>query len=166
MTAARFYRDGAQQHYAFPAGIELNPFFRDDVVKIRTISFRFFLLLFFVVGLLLIIYELKVPEAFAVVWGMFVGIQLANHCRHIRNLVVFSYARRSAGVNGKIQYAHWLSLRLSSVDFFCFGVLFLLFFLLWGNLFMLGAGLGCLSLGLRHLIDSVKKGKLLAKDEI
>src|SRR5437870_5323176 len=83
LTAARLYRDGAQQHYAFPEGIELNPFFRDDVAKIRTISFRFFLLLFFVVGLLLIMYELNIPEAFAVVWGMFVGIQLANHCRHI-----------------------------------------------------------------------------------
>jgi len=165
MTAARLYRDGAQQHYAFPEGIELNPFFRDDVAKIRTISFRFFLLLFFVVGLLLIIYELNIPEAFAVVWGMFVGIQLANHCRHIRNLVVFSYARRSAGVTGKIQYAHWLSLRLSSVDFFCFGVLFLLLFLLWGHLFVLGATLGCFSLALRHLIDSAKKRKSLGRND-
>jgi hypothetical protein len=165
MTAARFYRDGAQQHYAFPEGIELNSFFRDDVAKTRTMSFRFFLLLFFTAGLLLIIYELNVPEAFAVVWGMFVGIQLANHCRHIRNLVVFSYARQSAGVSGKIQYEHWFSLRLSFVDFFCFGVLFLLFFLFWGNLFILGATLSCLSLALRHLIDSVKKRKLLPKDE-
>ena len=165
MTTARFYRDGAQQHYAFPEGIELNPFFKDDVAKLRAISFRFFLLLFFVVGLLLLTYELNVPEVFAVVWGMFVGMQLANHCRHIRNLVVFSYARRSAGVTGKIQYAHWLSLRLSSVDFFSFGLLFLLLFLFWGHLFALGAALGCLSLALRHLIDSVKKRKSLPRDE-
>ena len=165
MTTARFYRDGAQQHYAFPEGIELNPFFKDDVAKLRAISFRFFLLLFFVVGLLLLTYELNVPEVFAVVWGMFVGMQLANHCRHIRNLVVFSYARRSDGVTGKIQHAHWLSLRLSSVDFFSFGLLFLLLFLFWGHLFALGAALGCLSLALRHLIDSVKKRKSLPRDE-
>jgi hypothetical protein len=165
MTAARLYRGGAQRHYSFPEGIELNPFFRDDVAKIRKFSFRFFLILFFTAGLLLIAYELNVPEAFAVVWGMFVGIQLANHCRHIRNLVVFSYARQSAGVSGKIQYEHWFSLRLSSVDFFCFGALFLLLFLFWGNLFILGATLGCLSLALRHFIDSVKKRKLSPKDE-
>ena len=165
MTSARFYRDGAQKHYAFPEGIELNPFFRDDVAKIRTFSFRFFLLLFFVAGFLLIIYELNVPEAFAVVWGMFVGIQLANHCRHIRNLVVFFYARRSAGVSGKIQYEHWFSLRLSSVDFLCFGVLFLILFLFWGHFFMLGATVGCLSLAFRHLLDSVRKGKSLPKVE-
>src|SRR5260370_6865600 len=78
MTAARFYRDGAQQHYSFSEGLELNPFFRDDVAKIRTFSFRFFLILFFVAGLLLIAYELNVPEAFAPVWGILVGIQLAN----------------------------------------------------------------------------------------
>ena len=165
MTAARFYRDGAQQHYSFSEGLELNPFFRNDVAKFRAFSFRFFLVLFFTAGFLLIVYELNVPEAFAIVWGMFVGIQLANHCRHIRNLVVFSYARQSAGVSGKIQYEHWFSLRLSSVDFFCFGVLFLLLFLFWGNLFILGATLGCLSLALRHFIDSVRKRKPLPKDE-
>jgi hypothetical protein len=165
MTAARFYRDGAKQHYLFHGGIELNPFFRDDVAQIRTFSFRFFLSLFFVAGFLFIVYELNVPWAFALVWGMFVGIQLANHCRHIRNLVVFSYARVSAGVGGTIQYEHWFSLRLSAVDFFCFGMLFLLLFLFWGHLFILGGTLGCLSLALRHLIDSVKKRKLLPKNE-
>ena len=165
MTAARFYRDGAGKHFVFPEGVELNPFFQDDVAKLRKFSFRFFLLLFFTAGLLLIVYELNVPWAFALVWGMFVGIQLANHCRHVRNLVVFSYARRSDGVTGKIQHAHWLSLRLSSVDFFSFGLLFLLLFLFWGHLFALGATLGCLSIALRHLIDSVKKRKSLPRDE-
>src|SRR5215467_1495795 len=113
LTTARLYRDGAQRHYSFPEGIELNPFFREDVAAIRKFSFRFFLLLFFCLGLLVIIYELHVPEAFALVLGMLVGIQLTIHCRHIRNLVVFGSARRAVGVNGKIQYEHWFSLRLS-----------------------------------------------------
>jgi len=165
MTAARFYRDGAQRHYTFPEGVELNPFFQEDVAKFRKFSFRFFLILFFVGAFLVIIYELHIPEAFALVWGMLVGTQLANHCRHIRNLVVFSYARRSAGVSGKIQYEHWFSLRLSSVDSFCFGVLFLILFLFWGHLFIMGATLGCFSMSLRHLVDSVKKRKLSPKNE-
>jgi hypothetical protein len=165
MTSARWYRDGARQHYSFPEGIELNPIFRDDVARIRTFSLRFFLLMFFTAGLLLIVYELNVPEAFAVVWGMAVGIQLANHCRHIRNLFLFSYARHSIGVSGKIQHEHWLSLRLSSVDFFCFGVLFGLLFLFSENLFILGAALGCFALALRHFADSVKKRKSLPREE-
>ena len=165
MTAARLHRDGAQQHFAFSEGIELNPIFRDDVAKIRKLSFRFFLLLFFVAGLLLVIYALNVPAIFAVIWGMFVGMQLANHCRHIRNLVVFSMARRSTGVSGRIQYQHWFSLRLSSVDFLCFGVLFLILFSFWGHPFALGATLGCLSLALRHWMDSVKNRKSLAVNQ-
>src|SRR5258708_1135039 len=81
MTTARFYRDGAQQHYAFPEGIELNPFFRDDVAEVRTISFRFFLVLFFVVGLLVITYELNVPEVSAIVCCLFVAPQSAIYSR-------------------------------------------------------------------------------------
>ena|SRR2546425_6708189 len=165
MTAARIYRDGAGKHFVFPEGIELNPFFQEDVAKIRAFSFRFFLLLFLFGGLLLIIFELNIPEVFALIWGMFVWIQLANHFRHIRNLVVFSYARRSAGITGKIQYQHWLSLRLSSVDFLCFALLFLILFFFWGHLFILGGSLGCFSLALRLLIDSTKKRKSLAQDE-
>lgn len=165
MTSARLYRDGAKQHYSFPEGIELNPIFREDVARIRTFSWRFFLLLFFIAGLFLIVYALDVPEAFALVWGMAVGIQLANHCRHIRNLVLFSFARHSVGVSGKIQHEHWLSLRLSSVEFFCFGLLFLVLFLFSDTLFILGAAIGCWSLALRHFIDSVKKRKLVPKEE-
>ena len=163
IKAARLYRDGAQQHFVFPEGIELNAFFQDDIAKIRTFSFRFFLMLFFVAGLLLIAFQ--IPEAFALVWGMFVGIQLANHCRHLHGLAAYSNARRSVGLSGKIQYEHWLSLRLSSVDFFCFGLLFLILFSFWGHLFALGAAVGCVLLALRQLIDSVKKRKSLPKNE-
>ena len=162
ITTARFFRDGAQQHFAFSEGIELNPIFRDDVAKVRKFSFRFFLLLFFVAGLLLIFYTLNLPEIFAVIWGMFVGMQVANHCRHIHNLVVFYHALRSVGLSGKIQYEHWFSLRLSSIDFLCYGVLFLILFLFWGHPFAFGASLGCLSLALRHFIDSFKNRKSLA----
>ena len=164
MTTARFYRDGAKQHYVFPEGIELNPIFKDDVARIRVFSTRFLLFLVLVSGVLFIIYEMNIPELFAVAWGMLVGSQLANHCRHIRNLIVFSYARASVGVRGTIQYEHWFSLRLSSVDFFCFAGLFLLLFLFLGNLFLLGAALGCSSLALRHLFDSVRKRKSLPQD--
>ena len=113
IKAARLYRDGALQHFVFPEGIELNAFFQDDIAKVRKFSFRFFLMLFFIAGLLLI--GSLIPEMFAFLWGMLVGIQLANHCRHIHGLAAFSYARRSVGVSGKIQYEHWLSLRSWSV---------------------------------------------------
>ena len=162
ITAARWYRDGAQQHFAFSEGIELNPFFQDDIAKIRILSFRFFLMLFVISGLFFIVYIAQLPEAFAVLWGMFVGIQLANHCRHLHSLAAHFHARRSVGVSGKIQYEHWLSLRIASVDFFSFGLLFLILFVFWGHFFALGAAFGCFLLALRQLTDSVKKRKSMA----
>src|SRR5262245_2822232 len=82
LIAARAHRDAAEKHFVFPQGVELNPVFQEDVAKLRKVSFRFFLLLFFYSGLLFVVYELNIPRGFAVVWGMLIGTQLANHCRH------------------------------------------------------------------------------------
>ena len=160
MKAARMYQEGASKHFVFPGGIELNPIFKEDVARLRRFSLRFFLLLFFVGSLLLIAHSVDIPELFPLVWGMFVWMQIANHFRHLRNLMVFHYARTSSGVSGQIQYQHWLSLRLSGLDMFSFAVLFLILFLFWGSFFMLGGAIGCLSLALRHLIDSRKSKSL------
>ena len=158
-SCANVSRGRANQHFIFSGGIELNPYFKQDILHLRRFSFRFFLMLFFVGGLLLIAHTLDVPEVFAFAWGVFVWIQIANHFRHIRNLIVFHYARTSMGVSGQIQYQHWLSLRLSALDMFSFAALFLILFLFWGSFFILGGAVGCLSLALRHLIDS-RKSKL------
>jgi hypothetical protein len=161
LKAARMYHTGASKHFKFAGGYELNPFFKEDIAGLRRFSLRFWLLLFFVGGLLLIIHSLDLPEVFAGVWGMFVGIQIAIHFRHIRNRVVFHHARDSEGMSGHIEYEHWLSLRLSSIDLFSFSLLFLFIFLFSGSVVMLGGAAGCLALALRHLIDSAKERKKL-----
>jgi hypothetical protein len=156
LKAARLYRDGANKHFVFPGGIELNPYFKDDIANLRRFSFRFFLMLVFVGGLLLIAYSVEFPVAFAFLWGMFFWMQIAVHMRHVRNLMVFSYARTSTGVSGQLGYEHWLSLRLSALDMTSFAILFLIVFLFWGSFFMLGGAIGCFSVGLRSLVDSWK----------
>ena len=160
LKAARMYQEGANKHFIFPGGIELNPYFKEDIARLRRFSFRFFLVMFFVGGLLLIAHSVDIPEFFAFVWGTSVWMQIANHFRHIRNLMVFHYARTSNGVSGQIQYQPWLSLRLSALDMFSFVILFLILFLFWGSFFILGGAIGCLSLALRHLIDSMKSNSL------
>lgn len=165
LKAARMYYAGANKHFAFAGGYELNPVFKEDIAGLRRFSPRFWLLLFLVAGLLLIIYAINFPEAFAFAWGMLVCIQIAIHLRHIRNLMVFHYARDSRGMSGRIEYQHWLSLRLSSVELFSFPLLFLFLFLFSGSFFMLGGAVGCLSLALRHLFDSTKESKMLPRGE-
>ena len=161
LKAARMYHAGASKHFAFAGGYELNPFFKEDIAGLRRFSPRFWFLLLSVGSLLLIIHSMNFPEAFALVWGMLVCIQITIHLRHIRNLTVFHYARDSKGMNGRIEYQHWLSLRLSSIELFSFSILFLSLFLFSGSLFMLGGAVGCLSLALRHLLDSTKASKML-----
>ena len=164
LSTARIYKEGASKHFMFPGGIELNPYFKEDIANLRRFSFRFFLMLFFVGGLLLIAHSVDLPEVFALAWGMFVWIQIANHFRHIRNLMVFHYARTSTGVSGQMRYEPWLSLRLSALDMFSFAGLFLILFLFWGSFFVLGGAIGCLLFALTHLIDS-KKSRLSSQSE-
>lgn len=159
LRAARIYQAGAGKHFNFAGGYELNPYFKDDIARLRLLSFRFILALLLTGGLLLIAHSWGFPEAFALIWGALVCMQIAVHFRHIRNLVLFHYASASSGMIGKIEYQHWLSLRVSAAEFLSFSALFLFLFLLWGNYFALGGALGCLSLALRNLIDSRKKNE-------
>jgi hypothetical protein len=157
MKAARMYQMGANKHFIFAGGYELNEYFKEDVAKLKVLSFRFWLVLIIVAGTLLIIHPL--PEAFALVWGMLIGTQMAVQLRHINNLMRFYYARDSRGTKGRIETDHWLSLRLSAVSFLSLGVLFLFLFLLMGSLVLLGATVGCLAISLRHFLDSAKQNK-------
>src|SRR4026209_2466336 len=75
LWAARMYQAKAGKHYAFSGGYELNEFFKDDIARLRLFSFRFFLMLLSVVGLMLISFVVG-PEMFEFTWGMFIGIQL------------------------------------------------------------------------------------------
>jgi hypothetical protein len=156
LKAARLYEGGVKDHIAFGGGYELNPVFQKDIAALRRFSYRFFLLLVLFGGLLLIIDFLGMKEMFAFSWGLLIGVQLAIQLRHVRNLAVFNYAQRSQGITGKIEYEHWLSLRLSAVELFAYSGFFLFLFLLCSNFFILGCTVGCFMVGSRHLIDSKK----------
>lgn len=158
LKAARLYRAGASSHFLFAGGYELTPYFKEDIARLRKFSFRFFLILLLNTGLLLILYSLRLPELFAFGWGALVCVQAAVHFRHVRNLALFHYASDSRGIAGKIEYEHWLSLRLSAVEMASFTIFLLLLFLLWGDFFFLGGAIACLSIALRHLKNSGKKG--------
>ena len=94
---------------------------------------------------------------FSVLWGGLVLSQFAIHLRHLRNLILFRYASRSIDIQGRIQYARWLLLRLSSIEFFGFGLMFSLAYLFSGSLVILGGAVFCLRIALRHLLLSRHK---------
>jgi hypothetical protein len=157
LKGARLYQMGANKHYNFSGGYELNPYFEEDIARLRRFSWRFWLMLVLLAGVLIILHAL--PEIFAFLWGTLVGVQVVVQLRHINNLVSFYYARDSRGVRGKVEIDHWLSLRLSAVSSLSLAILFLSLYLLFGSLALLGATVGCLSLAVRHFLDSVKSAK-------
>lgn len=158
LWAARIYQAKAGKHYSFSGGYELNEFFKDDIAKLRLFSFRFFLILLFGVGLMLISFVAG-PEIFEFIWGMFIGVQLSVLFRHILNLTTFYYASRSAGIEGRIQIAHWLSLRLAAIESLTFSLVFIAVYFLADKTFLLGGSAGCLMLALRLLADSYQHRK-------
>ena len=158
LSGARMYQAKAGKHYLFSGGYELNEFFKDDIARLRPFSFRFFLMLLFVVGLMLISFVVG-PEIFELTWGMFIGLQLSVLFRHILNLTLFYYASRSAGIEGRIQIEHWLSLRLAAIESLAFSLVFIAIYFLADKTFLLGGAAGCLLLAHRLLADSYQQRK-------
>jgi hypothetical protein len=145
LKAARMYEADVKKHFSSSGGYELNSYFKEDIAQLRRFSFRFWLTLVFYSGMLLILYGTGIRELFAFAWGALVCVQLAVHFRHVRNLTVFYHMKRSDGVSGKIEYEHWLSLRLAVVEDLSFATLFLFLYLLWGDFIALGGTFGFLS---------------------
>ena len=158
LWAARIYHASAGKHYSFSEGYELNEFFKDDIVRLRRFSFRFFLMLLFIVGLMVISFTVG-PEVFEFTWGMFIGPQLSILVRHVLNLTMFYHASKSAGIEGRIRIEHWLSLRLASIESLTFALVFIAIYLMADRIFLLGGSAGCFLLALRLLADSYQKRK-------
>jgi hypothetical protein len=165
-AAARLYQAGVTKHFVFAGGYELNPHYQEEVALLRRFSFRFFLDLVAYSAFLLIIHAPEIPELFAFVWGMYVGAQFPAHIRHFRNLVLFRHALRSEGMAGRIEYQHWLSLRLSSIDILSFAVFYVVLFLICDSYAFLGGAAGCLLLGLQQFRSSRKREQAQAQAEV
>src|SRR5262245_24093684 len=157
VAGARMYQKGVIEHLDFSGSYELEPVHQDEVDRFQAISFKYVLELVLFGGLLWIVHNSGLTSLFSVLWGGLVLSQFAIHARHFRSLILFRYASRSIGIQGRIRYARWLSLRLSSIEVFGSGLMFSIAYLFSGSLVILGGTVFCLMIALRHLLLS--KGK-------
>ena len=155
VAGAKLYQ-GTREQFVFSGSYELEPEHQEDVDSYRAISFTFVLGLILYGGVLWIIYANGFKKVFAFVWGGLIFLQLAVHLRHFRNLLLFSYAKRSKGVAGQIKYERWLSLRLSAYEFLGYGLLFSIVFLFTGSLIILGGAVACSLMAIRHWLMAIK----------
>jgi ribosomal protein S18 acetylase RimI-like enzyme len=134
---------------------ELTPVFRADVDALRWVSPTFLWHLFLSVLVLLFVWWLTVrhsefPPGFLFVVGALVLLEVAVHIRHVRNILFFRALRTPGATEGHIRHSQWLILHLSATDFISFAMLFVVCFVVTGNLFFIGGTLTCLATGLAH----------------
>jgi hypothetical protein len=160
LWGARLYR-GARGRVAVEGSYELVPMFQADIDAGRFISLRFISVLALMVGFIGLIAQFATslgidPPLYLFLVGFFVLIEVPIHVRHTSNIVRFSLLARADAAQGQITFARWFTLKVSSVDFFSFAVLFVLGFAATRSLFLLGGAARCAAFGVVQLILSWK----------
>jgi hypothetical protein len=151
IACARLYR--AQEKIVFEGSYEITPFFQRDINSLRVVSPRFVVILVVTVTMLSVLWALteqSTPELYEFALGSLIGIQLAVHMRHLRNLFMFRAINSTDEVHGRLEYARTLLLRMSSLECLAFSGLFLVLFIFTRSWFILGGATGCFSLAVKH----------------
>jgi hypothetical protein len=168
--AARLYQSGAKDHFSFEGSIEITPYYQEDVNALRRISPRFILMLIMSFGLILLLWLATVkfystPGLFSFGIGALILREAVVHIRHARNIFLFREACHSSGIEGRITYPRWLTLKASALELLSFAFLFLGLSLIGGSWFFIGGAFSCLGTSIRHFQYS-KKARINEKPKV
>ena len=163
LYSARLYQAKAKEHFSFGGSFELTPYYQTDVDRLRRWSPHFGLMLFLLVIAVLLVWWLTVrwlnlPDLFLFLVGALLLREAAIHVRHIRNIVLFRYARDTEEVKGHIEYSRRLVLKISADEMASFSLLFLLIALLVDSWLILGGAVACAIIGFEQLKLARKAG--------
>jgi hypothetical protein len=152
LACAGLYRH--QETIIFEGSYEITPFFQRDIDSLRVVSPRFVFVLVMNLGMLGFLWMLNqqssAPQLYQFVLGMLIGVELAIHIRHVGNLVLFRSITHTRLIRGRIEYGRLVALQASSWECFAFSGFFLVLFVFTRSWFILGGGVGCLALAVRH----------------
>ncbi len=152
IACARLYR--AQDKVVFEGSYEITPIFQADVDALRRVSPRF---VGFLLGSTAYLSWLSyatakwgLRDAYWLVLGALVLLEMTIHLRHVRNWYLFSRLSAPGGPQGRIEYPRAGMLRASAVEFLSFTVLYACLSLATGSVFILGGVLTCGSSSIGH----------------
>jgi hypothetical protein len=118
------------------------------------VSPRFVFVLLLTLGFLGFLWILNesspAPELWQFALGALIGVQLAVHTRHLRNLVLFRAINNTDLIRGRIEYGRHVLLQVSSWESFAFSGFYLMLFAFTRSWFILGGAATCFSLGVKH----------------
>ncbi|MFA6567358.1 MAG: hypothetical protein WCS96_04030 [Victivallales bacterium] len=99
--------------------------------------------------------------------GTFVLFEACIHFRHMRNVSLFSLAKKDSGLYGCIAIPKWIRLRNNFMEFIIFSLSYLvIFFFDTSNYFVLGGALSCLFASLSNLIYAQKEKKTFIRKNL
>lgn len=154
IVCARLYHAGVKDKLVFEGSYEITPHFQRDIDSLRRVSPRFLAALGLIVLMLSLVWwatrQIDFPEAYHLVLGAFIGLQLTIHTRHLRNLFLFRAILSAEGIQGRMEYRRAQMLRLSSLELLAFSGLFVVLFLFTQSWFVLGGAMGCMAVAGKH----------------
>jgi hypothetical protein len=155
LYSARLFRAHLIEHIVIEGSYELTPAFQKDVDNLRLISLAFLWRLIISLPILSLLWWLStafldLPQSFYLGSGGLFLREAVAQLRHLRNIALANFSKTEGGLRGRIEFARWFNLKLSSVEFISFGMFFALISLLWGSWFFLGGAIFCLATALQH----------------
>lgn len=153
IKCSKLYKEGADKHFVYEGGIELNPIFRKDIEKAKRSNPKFIVIL---IGLVLLVYltwynVVLIHEQtglFEFLLGILILTEVFVHTRHSYNFYQFHAAKSSDGISGQIKFERYIMHKLAKKGAYTFAFLYFAFYLLIGRVFFLGGAIECLLLGL------------------
>ena len=163
LYAARFLRGPLREHIVIQDSYELTPAFQKDINALRVFSPAFLIRLALTVVIVLIIgllaWSVDFPQVFAFAAGGLFLLEVPVHLRHLRNIALLRFSANGEGLTGRIDYARWLTLKLSAAELASFAALYLVLSILMGSWAFAGGALFCARTGLAHWSHSKKAAR-------
>ncbi len=163
LWGGRLYR-GAMAHLAIEGSYETVPIFQADIDAGRIISLRFIIVLIAMAGLLGLVAKFRAPlgiddPIYLALAGFLILIEVPIHVRHVSNIVRFRLLANAGAADGRVSFARWYILRVSSVDFFSFSALFFLAYASTESWFTFGGAIRCFAFGVFQLLLSLRAAR-------
>lgn len=159
---AKLYHDRVKHFLLFEDGYHLRAISEYEIGHPGRIIVKFLSeLLITTTGIWILLYSCRLLSSWSFYeffCGAFVLLEACIHFRHMRNVSLFSIAKRNSGLYGCIAIPKWIVLRNNFMEFAVFSLLYLMiFFFDTSNCFVFGGMLSCLFASLYNLICAQKE---------
>ncbi|MFZ2657404.1 MAG: hypothetical protein WAX69_20880 [Victivallales bacterium] len=165
---ARLYHNRVRSFWLFEKGYYLKSISEDEIRNPSKLIIRFFSeLIISSTGIWIMLYSCRLMSSWNIYeffCGTFVLLEACIHFRHVRNVALFSLAKKGSGLYGCIAIPKWITLRNSFTEFAIFALSYLLiFFFDTRNYFVLGGVVSCFLVSVYNLIIAETEKKIFVQ---